>query len=156
MKGLAKSIESFSPSQLWVKKTEGLVSRYSKVGNSVFFSKAQFPWVEELEANWQVIRQELDQVMQHMEALPNFQDISPRQQDIANDNLWKTYFFCAFGFRAQGNCDRCPETTRLLQNIPGLKVAFFFYPGSRQAHPRTSRQTQRLNSLSLGAKSTRA
>jgi len=125
MKGLAKSIENFSPDPSWIKKIEGLVSEYSKVGDSVFFSKEQFPWAEELEANWQVIRQELDQVMQHADDLPNFQDISPRQQNLANDNLWKTYFFCAFGFRAQGNCDRCPETARLLQKIPGMKVAFF-------------------------------
>ncbi|MBI4779901.1 MAG: aspartyl/asparaginyl beta-hydroxylase domain-containing protein [Oscillatoriophycideae cyanobacterium NC_groundwater_1537_Pr4_S-0.65um_50_18] len=125
MKGLARNIENFSPNASWVKKIEELAVKSSKVGDSVFFSKAQFPWAAELEANWQVIRQELDQVMLHAEVLPNFQDISPRQQGIANDNLWKTYFFYAFGFKAQGNCDRCPETTRLLQKIPGLKVAFF-------------------------------
>jgi ornithine lipid ester-linked acyl 2-hydroxylase len=125
MKSLGKQLESFSPNQSWIKKLEGLVPKYSKVGDSVFFSKEQFPWAEELEANWQVIRQELDQVMKHADALPNFQDISPRQGRIANDNLWKTYFFCAFGFTAQKNCERCPETTRLLKKIPGMKVAFF-------------------------------
>jgi beta-hydroxylase len=78
-----------------------------------------------LEANWEVIRKELDQVMTYADALPNFQDISPRQTRIANDNLWKTYFFCAFGYRSQKNCDRCPETAKLLKKIPGLKVAFF-------------------------------
>lgn len=125
MKGLAQKIENFSPNQSWVKKLEDWAAQSSKVGDSVFFSKDQFPWAEELEANWQVIRQELDQVMQHAEELPNFQDISPRQAGIANDNLWKTYFFYAFGFKAQGNCDRCPKTTQLLKKIPGMKVAFF-------------------------------
>ncbi|MBE9178280.1 aspartyl/asparaginyl beta-hydroxylase domain-containing protein [Oculatella sp. LEGE 06141] len=116
MKGLLSNI---------VKKLESLVPEYSLVGDSVFFTKEQFPWVDELEANWKVIRQELDQVLQHTEALPNFHDISPRQQRIAGDNLWKTYFFCAFGFTAKKNCDRCPETWKLLQRVPGLKVAFF-------------------------------
>ncbi|MBD3883360.1 aspartyl/asparaginyl beta-hydroxylase domain-containing protein [Phormidium tenue FACHB-886] len=125
MKALIKKIERFSPDQSWIKKIEALVPKYSKVGDSVFFSKEQFPWAETLEANWQVIRQELDRVMEHADALPNFQDISPRQGKIANDNLWKTYFFCAFGFRAKANCDRCPETTRLISQIPGMKVAFF-------------------------------
>jgi ornithine lipid ester-linked acyl 2-hydroxylase len=125
MKGVIETFGQFSRTPQWLKKIEDLVAKYSKVGDSVFFTKEQFPWTETLETNWQVIRQELDQVMQHAEALPNFQDISPRQGKIANDNLWKTYFFCAFGFWAKANCDRCPETTRLIKQIPGLKVAFF-------------------------------
>jgi beta-hydroxylase len=110
---------------LTIKKLESLVPQYSKVGDSTFFTVEQFPWAKELEANWQVIRGELDQVMPYAKDLPNFQDISPRQANIANDDRWKTYFFCAFGFRSQQNCDRCPETTKLLEKIPGLKVAFF-------------------------------
>lgn len=108
-----------------VKKLESLVPKYSKVGDSVFFSKEHFPWADELEANWHVIRKELDQVLPYTDSLPNFHDISPRQQRIAGDNLWKTYFFYAFGYRSKKNCDRCPETWKLLQRIPGMKVAFF-------------------------------
>lgn len=108
-----------------IQKIESLVPQYSKVGESIFFSKEQFPWVDMLEANWKVIRAELDEVMEYADALPNFQDISPRQSRIANDNLWKTFFFCAFGFKSKKNCDRCPETAKLLEKIPGLKVAFF-------------------------------
>ncbi|MGG6296212.1 aspartyl/asparaginyl beta-hydroxylase domain-containing protein [Leptolyngbya sp. AN02str] len=107
------------------KKLESMVPEYSLVGDSVFFSTEQFPWAKTLEANWKVIREELDDVMENVDALPNFHDISPRQQRIAGDNLWKTYFFWAFGFKAQKNCDRCPETVKLLKQIPGLKVAFF-------------------------------
>jgi ornithine lipid ester-linked acyl 2-hydroxylase len=108
-----------------IKAIESRVPEYSLIGESIFFDKSHFPWANNLEANWQVIRRELDAVLEHADALPNFQDISPRQHRIANDNLWKTYFFYGFGFKAQQNCDRCPETTRLLQTIPGLKVAFF-------------------------------
>ena len=108
-----------------VKKLESMVPEYSLVGDSIFFDTQQFPWAEELEANWKVIRQELEQVMQHTDALPNFQDISPRQHRIANDDRWKTYFFYAFSFKAKKNCERCPATTKLLEKIPGLKVAFF-------------------------------
>jgi len=120
-----KKLEYFSPSQDVMQKIDHLVSRYSKVGNSVFLTSDYFPWVSTLEANWLVIRKELDQVMQYTDVLPNFDDISPRQRQIAGDNLWKTYFFFAFGFQAKKNCDRCPETTKLLKKIPGLKVAFF-------------------------------
>ncbi|GAB4382006.1 MAG: aspartyl/asparaginyl beta-hydroxylase domain-containing protein [Elainellaceae cyanobacterium] len=130
MKGLLKEtiakVENIRPEQSGiVQKLESLVPKYSLVGDSVFFNKELFPWTEQLEANWQVIRQELDQVMPYADALPNFQDISPRQNRISPDNLWKTFFFCAFGYWSQQNCDRCPETTKLIKQIPGLKVAFF-------------------------------
>jgi len=106
-------------------KLERAVPVYSKVGDSVFFTNDQFPWSSTLEANWKVIREELDAVMVNVDDLPNFHDISPRQMKISGDNLWKTYFFWAFGFKAKANCDRCPETVKILQKIPGLKVAFF-------------------------------
>ncbi len=108
-----------------VQRFETWIGESSLVGNSVFFEREQFPWVERLESNWPVIRDELDQILERVDDLPNFQDISKRQYRIANDNLWKTYFFQAFGYIAQKNCDRCPETTKLLKTIPGLKVAFF-------------------------------
>jgi beta-hydroxylase len=108
-----------------VDQLEVWAAQQSLVGDSVFFSKEQFPWANNLEANWKTIRQELDQVMQDVDILPNFQDISMRQSNITSDDRWKTYFFYAFGFRAEKNCQRCPKTTKLLENIPGLKVAFF-------------------------------
>lgn len=108
-----------------IKKLESLVPQYSRVGNSIFFQNEQFPWSDELEANWKVIRQELDEVLPYADSLPNFDQISPRQSKIAGDNLWKTFFFCAFGFRSEKNCERCPETWRLIKDIPGMKVAFF-------------------------------
>lgn len=129
LKGAIERIERFSPNQgtlgQIVRYLESLVPKYSKVGDAVFFHNDQFPWSYELEAHWQVIRQELDQVLPYAEALPNFQDISPRQGNIAEDDRWKTFFFCAFGYRSEKNCQRCPQTARLLEQIPGLKVAFF-------------------------------
>ena len=126
MKGLLnlviKNLEKLVLKDAWL---ERLVGKYSLVGDSVFFTPEQFPWVQELEANWMVIRQELKEVLRDVDELPNFQDISKRQSRIANDNLWKTYFFYAFGFKATKNCDRCPKTTKLLERIPGMKVAFF-------------------------------
>lgn len=104
---------------------EDKAAKQSLIGDSVFFSKEQFPWAEELEENWQTIRQELDQVMTYVDALPSFQEISTRQGNITSDDRWKTYFFYAFGYKAERNCDRCPKTTKLLEKIPGMKVAFF-------------------------------
>ncbi|MBF2018223.1 MAG: aspartyl/asparaginyl beta-hydroxylase domain-containing protein [Rivularia sp. T60_A2020_040] len=119
---IVKQLEKLLTKDGWL---ETLVANNSKIGNSVFFDVEQFPWAKDLEANWMVIRQELEQVLERVDELPNFQDISKRQYRIANDNLWKTYFFYAFGFKATRNCERCPETTKLIEQIPGMKVAFF-------------------------------
>ncbi|MEM9922251.1 MAG: aspartyl/asparaginyl beta-hydroxylase domain-containing protein [Cyanobacteria bacterium P01_D01_bin.50] len=117
-----KQLEKLLTKDGWL---ETLVANHSKVGNSVFFDVEQFPWAKDLEANWMVIRKELEQVIERVDDLPNFQDISKRQYRIANDNRWKTYFLYAFGFKATKNCERCPETTKLIEKIPGMKVAFF-------------------------------
>ena len=109
-----------------IQKYEQLIPKYSLIGDSPFFEAEQFPWAAELENNWQLIRQELDLILQHATELPNFQDISPDQgYSTSQDNLWKTYFFYGYGVKEDANCDRCPETTRLIENIPGMKTAFF-------------------------------
>ena len=75
-------------------------NRSSKVGDTPFYDAEQFPWVKTLETNWHVIRQELDAVMASRDHLPNFQDISPDQKGFSQDEGWKTYFFYAYGIKA--------------------------------------------------------
>lgn len=97
----------------------------SRIGNPAFFEPEDFPWVAPLEANWAVIRHELDQVLTYRDVLPSFQDISTDQRTLTTDDRWKTFFFYAYGFKAAGNCARCPETVRLVEAVPGMKTAFF-------------------------------
>ncbi|BAY42786.1 aspartyl/asparaginyl beta-hydroxylase [Scytonema sp. HK-05] len=117
---LFKKLENFL-----LPKFSLLIPKYSLVGDSIFFETSQFPWAYELEANWKVIRKELDQVMQYTDALPNLDDIYPRSRHLAGDNMWKTYLFYSYGFKSKKNCEQCPETTKLLEKIPGMKLAFF-------------------------------
>ena len=104
---------------------EGFVVRSSEVPTTPFLPLATFDWIPRLEADWTVIREELDEVLSYRDALPNFQDISVDQMQLTNDDGWKTYFFFGYGFRADANCERCPRTTALLETIPGLTTAFF-------------------------------
>jgi ornithine lipid ester-linked acyl 2-hydroxylase len=108
-----------------IRQLERPIAHYSSVGNTTFFESDQFDWVADLEANWKMIRQELDQVLKYQDNLPNFQDLSPDQASLTQDDRWKTYFFYAYGLQAPKNCDHCPNTTRLLEKIPGMKTAFF-------------------------------
>jgi beta-hydroxylase len=107
-----------------IKKIQVLMGRYS-LGDHQFFSPSQFPWCAELETNWRTIREELDEVLTHREDLPNFQDISPDQKDLAKEDKWKTFFFFAYGLQIPANAARCPRTAKLLQTVPGAKTAFF-------------------------------
>ncbi len=104
---------------------EGWVLRYSEVETTPFLAVEQFDWIEPLEAGFPLIRKELDTVLEYREELPNFQDISADQLSITDDDRWKTFFFFGFGFKSESNCARCPETTRLLEAVPGLTTAFF-------------------------------
>ncbi len=120
---IRKLIISFGRTLLW--QLEKIISNYSAIGDALFFDPYQFDWVKDLEANYPVIRAELDNVLKYQDNLPNFQDISTDQKSITNDDLWKTYFLYGYGIKAEGNCQRCPETTKLIENIPGMKTAFF-------------------------------
>lgn len=108
-----------------IQQVERLITWGSRVGNPAFFAPEQFPWVAPLEANWPVIRRELEAMLKFREVLPNFQDISTDQRALTTDDHWKTLFFYAYGIKAEGNCTRCPDTTRVVEGIPGMKTAFF-------------------------------
>lgn len=108
-----------------IQAIERLIVRFSLVGDKPFFDAHDFPWTYHLENNWETIRAELDEVLKDHDALPNFQDISRDQRTLTTDNKWKTYFLYGFGYKAEKNCARCPETTRIVEQVPGMKTAFF-------------------------------
>ncbi|MCC5669482.1 aspartyl/asparaginyl beta-hydroxylase domain-containing protein [Nostoc sp. CHAB 5784] len=104
---------------------EKLIRHFSLIGDATFYDSHQFSWVVDLESNWTTIRKELEEVLKYEDYLPNFQDISPEQYYLTKDNRWKTYFFYAYGLKAENNCQICPETSRLIEKVPGMKTAFF-------------------------------
>ena len=105
---------------------EWYIRRASLVGDSPFYEKEKFPWVEKLEANWEAIRTELEEVLKDRENIPNFLEVSPGQGRIDNEpGKWKTFFLYGYGYPVKDNIARCPETTKLLQQIPDMKTAFF-------------------------------
>ncbi|WP_077045137.1 aspartyl/asparaginyl beta-hydroxylase domain-containing protein [Pseudomonas sp. KK4] len=111
---------------LWViKRLEKIIRRNSTVGDSPFFEPRQFAWAAELEANWRSILKELEVVLNDRDRLPNFQDISKDQRNITQDDKWKTFFLYGYGYKMDKNCARCPDTTRIVEAIPGMFTAFF-------------------------------
>lgn len=113
------------PMSAFLRMVEKSNVKYSKHGNPPIYDNKTFPWALELEKNWKVIREELDGVMERREDLPSFHDIMPQVTTITSDNQWKTYFLAGYGLESEENAKRCPETTKLLKKIPGMKTAFF-------------------------------
>jgi ornithine lipid ester-linked acyl 2-hydroxylase len=104
---------------------ERFIGRRSLVGEATFFENDSFPWIEEIEASWQTIREELEGVLEDREALPNFQDISKDQIEITDDDRWKTLFLYGYGFEAKLGVELCPRTAELMRRIPGMTTAMF-------------------------------
>jgi beta-hydroxylase len=104
---------------------EDWVANQSPMGNSSIIDAEAFEWVERLEKNSEVIRQELVALLYGQKHLPNIQEISPRQTNLSRNDGWKSYFFFVLGHRIDESYIRCPETGKLLDSIPGLSLAFF-------------------------------
>jgi ornithine lipid ester-linked acyl 2-hydroxylase len=104
---------------------ERYFGRASMCGDKEFFDPKDFAWVGAVEADWRKVRAELDALLPYAAHMPNFQELEPHQKELTQDDGWKTFFFYAYGLRARGNCRRCPETTKLLKKMPGMKTAFF-------------------------------
>jgi ornithine lipid ester-linked acyl 2-hydroxylase len=68
-------------------RLENYIAKASLIGNAAFFDTHTFEWIADLENHSSTIRQELDKILQHSEALPNFQDISKDQYSITQDDL---------------------------------------------------------------------
>lgn len=109
------------------------VVRSSLVPTTPFLDPSTFDWIPRVEENWRAIRAELDALLEHQADLPALHEITPDAGDISDDDLWQSFFFFGYGFRADDNCRRCPETARILGEIPGLTSAFFsiLAPGKR-------------------------
>lgn len=111
---------------LWlIKRIERILIRYSLVPDTPFLVSPEFSWVRTLEADWKLMRAELDRLLEAPERIPNFQDISRDQYNISQDDKWKSYFLYGYGYKMENNCKACPETTRILESIPGMFTAFF-------------------------------
>jgi ornithine lipid ester-linked acyl 2-hydroxylase len=104
---------------------EDIVVRASILPDEPIYDTADFPWVAGLQANWRTIRAELDQVLVYREQMPSFHEILKEVGTITTDDTWKTFFLQGAGMDCTGNAARCPETMKLLAQIPGASTAFF-------------------------------
>jgi beta-hydroxylase len=127
-----------------------LISSHSKVPDAPVLDTRQFPWTETLERNWAAIRAEAEAALRELNRIPPLREISPDHRRIAEPDNWRSYFLWGYGYRMDANCEACPETDRLIRQVPGLNSAFFsiLKPGARI--PRHRGPTKALLTCHLG------
>jgi beta-hydroxylase len=104
---------------------EAFVARRSRHPDRVVYPTEWFPWTGELEAGWRSIRAELDALLERRSAMAGFHDILAPVATITRDQDWKTFFLQAPGMDCRENRALCPNTCRLLEQIPDLQTAMF-------------------------------
>lgn len=89
-----------------------------------FFERRHFPWLSALEAMTGPIKAELEALLASggngMKPYVSIAPGTPRNKWSAlSDKLdWSAFFLWKFGVRQDENCERCPTTARLLDQLP--------------------------------------
>lgn len=131
-------------------RVDRFVAPWSLVPNDPLLDETQFAWAAPLKANWETIRDEALAVAHNPDAVPALNSISPDHARIAADSNWRSFFLIGYGARIEANIARCPQTTALLERIPGLNSGFFsiLKPGTHI--PRHRGVTKALLTCHLG------
>jgi aspartyl/asparaginyl beta-hydroxylase (cupin superfamily) len=96
--------------------------------NYEFYPREMFPWLAGLEANAQVIREELLTVLREEQAeiLPYiaYPEGVPLNQwkELNNSRRWGAYFLWNQGKRVDSHMARCPRTSAALAGLPQVDV----------------------------------
>jgi aspartate beta-hydroxylase len=95
---------------------------------SAYLEHALFPWYAQLEDNFQIIREELFNILRDAQGIvPFLGDTTPEQtaQQLAGSKgapTWDAFFFYRHGKRMDENCARCPRTAAILDALPLVRI----------------------------------
>jgi aspartyl/asparaginyl beta-hydroxylase (cupin superfamily) len=92
-----------------------------------FFDRAQFPWLDALEAATADIRAELMTVLEDEGAFRPYVERDPdrprkEQQGMLDNPDWSAFYLWKNGEPVAENAARCPKTLRALENVPLTRV----------------------------------
>jgi len=96
-----------------------------KLSNKRFFNPNYIQGSEILEKNWRIIKKELTNLLKNKDEIPLFQQVDAGQERITSDKKWKTFFLKVYGNYVEDNCQKCPETTKILKQVPNVYTAMF-------------------------------
>ncbi len=86
-----------------------------------FYDREQLPWTKTLEENWKVIRDELLGLIE--EDPDRLQPYKINRSMSFPPKKWKTMGLIFWNMKNHRNCQRCPQTMKILQSLPGCTSA---------------------------------
>lgn len=105
-------------------KQQPLLLNYPRLPVIPFYDRTLFPWLTELEAATGAIQEELEPLLEESfdAFVPYiaFPKGAPVNQwgELNHSRKWTSLFLWKDGEKQQAICDRCPETTRILESLP--------------------------------------
>lgn len=100
-------------------------SRQSLVPDTPFIDSAHFPFLAEFEEKWEVMRDEVREILKFSDDIPGFEQVSPDQYRLAKARQWKTFVLYGFGEQLKKNCAKAPVTAEVLSRVPHVQTAWF-------------------------------
>lgn len=87
-----------------------------------YFDTEEFPWVKEVESQWQVIRDELKAMLAEEQGV-----LVPyaNKEMTSRPDQWKTFGMMFWTLKFKEKCAKCPKTWDILKNIPNMTAASF-------------------------------
>ncbi|WP_437578945.1 aspartyl/asparaginyl beta-hydroxylase domain-containing protein [Sorangium sp. So ce887] len=86
------------------------------LAREAFYESEEIPWIGDVERAADVVRREL-LALRGKEAFRVYQQ--PHGAELPVHGQWNTFNFYHSGHTFEDNCQRCPETTKLLASVPG-------------------------------------
>jgi aspartyl/asparaginyl beta-hydroxylase (cupin superfamily) len=104
--------------------SEAILLTYPRLPAIPFYDRSLFPWLAELEAATDTIREELEGALaqdeQEFAPYIAYRPGDPVNQwgELNHSRRWSSYFLWKDGARQDAACERCPKTAALLDRLP--------------------------------------
>jgi aspartyl/asparaginyl beta-hydroxylase (cupin superfamily) len=106
--------------------------KHSLLGDKKYFDPYLIPVAKELEDSFPAIQAELKAILKRYDEFANFQDISPDQTYISNDDRWRMFFFKAANVNFGRNQEFAPELFKILNRHREVISAYISVLGPRK------------------------
>ena len=117
-------IRSLTDYQVLLAPVNALLYLFSKVKPGAFIPVSQFPEMQLIQDNWEMIRQEALSLQEggSIAAATGYNDIGFNSFFRTG---WKRFHLCWYGKEVPSAQAGCPKTVALLKSIPSVKAAMF-------------------------------
>lgn len=90
-----------------------------------------------LKEQWKTIQTELITLLAEEESIPKFHEVDKIQRFVSDrdEASWRVFMFKAYDNWQAANCQKAPETTKLLKQIPHITTAMFSILGPHKHIP---------------------